>query len=104
MKKAASAGFEPASERTDTRSFQAIISNNRFERFASVAMAVRLHVLVSQTHVHSHELLSWRSEGLRVELLSRRDLCIEGSWMEVKSSASRFRTYWIVSSDCYLAS
>ena len=59
MKKVALAGFEPASESTDTRSFQAIISSNRFERFASVAMAVRLHVLVSQTHVHSHELLSW---------------------------------------------
>ena len=59
MKKAASAGFEPTSKRTDARSFQAIISSNRFERFASVAMAVRLHVLVSQTHVHSHELLSW---------------------------------------------
>ena len=32
---------------------------DRFKRFVSVAMAVRLHVLVSQTHVHFHELLSW---------------------------------------------
>ena len=35
------------------------MSGNRFERFASEAMAARLNVLRSQNHVHSHESLYW---------------------------------------------
>ena len=48
---------------------------DRFKRFASEAMAARLHVLISQKHVHSYESLSWvitrdvAGVGLLVELV-----------------------------------
>ena len=51
------------------------MSGNRFERFASEAMAARLHVLTLQNHVHSHESLYWvitrdvAGVGLLVELV-----------------------------------
>ena len=102
--KAASADFEPASWRTDAWSFQAIISSNRFKRLTSVTVAARLHVLVSQKHVHSHESLPWvitRSDIAGVQRRTSSGVVLtsiascwimhaEGSWME-KTKVNRLK-------------